>query len=159
MSTATSNKDAIGAAIGRMPSGVYIITSRTRSEKVGMMASWVMQAGFEPPMITVALNPERELYKNVLETRRFSVNVLSVENTTLMKVFSKFTPNQFEVVPCVGSDYGITLSEAVSVLHCELVNNFEMGDHHLLVAEVKAAEELNMDTAPFVHLRKSGFNY
>jgi len=159
MSTATSNKDAIGAAIGRMPSGVYIITCRSRTEKVGMLASWVMQGGFEPPMITVALNPERELFKLVKEIKRFSVNILSVDNTTLMKVFSKFTPNQFEVVPCVGSDYGITLNEAVAVLHCELTNDYAMGDHHLLVAEIKAAEELNLGTAPFVHLRKSGFNY
>ncbi len=157
MSTAV--QDAIGASIGRMPSGVYIITAQQGSEKVGMLASWVMQAGFEPPMVTVAISPDRELYKLIQKTNRFSVNIVGKNNMDLMKVFGKFKPDQFESVACETTDYGVSLTESIAVLQCELDQDVLMGDHHLLVARIINAQDLHLDAEPYVHLRKSGFSY
>src|SRR5687768_10430199 len=104
----TVTKENIGAAIGRIASGVYIITAKNNEHKAGMLASWVMQAGFEPPSITVAVHPDRELYKIIEETGRFTVNVISNANMDLMKTFAKFSPNQFDEVECKETECGIT---------------------------------------------------
>jgi hypothetical protein len=48
-SGANAHKREIGEALGRIPSGVFIATAEEGSEKVGMLASWVQQAGFDPP--------------------------------------------------------------------------------------------------------------
>lgn len=155
----TSSKEAIGAAMGRIPSGVFIIIAGLGEQKVGMMGSWVSQAGFEPPSISVAIQPTREIYAVIEQTGAFSVNVLSNENMNLLKTFSRYAPDQFEQVAFTESQQGVTLTEAVAVMHCKLKNKFECGDHHLFIGEVMDGVYLDHEQSPMVHLRKSGFNY
>lgn len=153
------NRDAIGAAIGRIPSGVFIITAQQGDEKVGMMGSWVGQASFEPPLVSLAVHPDREIYKTIQAAGRFSINVLSNENMNLMRAFSKYSPDQFDGVDFSATEYGLTLNESVAVMHCELKSIHEVGDHHLFIGEVKGGAYMNHELAPMIHLRKSGFNY
>ncbi len=157
--TQSSIKEAIGAAIGRIPSGVYVIIARRGEQKIGMMGSWVAQAGFEPPRVSVAISPEREVYSAIQESGKFSINVLSNENMNLMKAFSRYSPEQFEGLDFTETEQGIVLNEAVAVMHCTLQGQFEGADHHLLIGEVIDGAYLNHELAPMVHLRKSGFNY
>lgn len=157
--TGINNKESIGQAIGRIPSGVFIITAKRGQEKIGMMGSWVAQVGFDPPRISVAIHPEREIYQVIQESKNFSVNVLSNENMNLMKAFSKYSPDQFNDMAITETPYGIALDEAVAVMHCELKDVCEAGDHHLFVGEVKQGAYMNHELAPMIHLRKSGFNY
>ena len=154
-----TDKDAIGAAIGRIPSGVFVITAKRGDEKIGMLGSWVMQAGFEPPCVTVAVHPDRELYSAIEQSGHFSINVLSNENMNLMKTFSRYSPDQFKEVECTEEAQGIRLNEAVAVLHCRLKEKLTGSDHHVLLGEVVDGSYLNHEQAPMVHLRKSGFNY
>jgi flavin reductase (DIM6/NTAB) family NADH-FMN oxidoreductase RutF len=154
-----AHKEAIGAAIGRIPSGVFIITASRGEQKIGMMGSWIAQAGFEPPCISVAVAPEREIYSAIVESGRFSINVLSNENMNLMKAFSRYSPEQFEGIDFTETEYGIVLNESVAVLHCSLKGKFDGTDHHIFFGEVIDGAYLNHEQAPMVHLRKSGFNY
>lgn len=154
-----SQKDAIGAAIGRIPSGVFIITAKRGGQKIGMMGSWVAQAGFEPPCISVAVHPDREIYSAIEESGQFSVNVLSNENMNLMKAFSRYSPDQFNEVAWTETEHGIVLSDAVAVMHCQVKCKCDAADHHLFVGEVVDGAYLNHEESPMIHLRKSGFNY
>jgi len=153
------SKDAIGAAIGRIPSGVHIIIAKRGEQKIGMMGSWVTQVGFEPPCISVAVHPDREIYGAIEESGYFSVNVLSNENMNLMKAFSRYSPDQFDGVDFSETVPGVTLNEAVAVMHCQVKGKCEAADHHLFIGEVVDGAYLNHELAPMVHLRKSGFNY
>lgn len=159
MTEQLANKEAIGQAIGRIPSGVFIITAKRGDQKIGMMGSWVAQAGFEPPTISVAVHPDREIYKAIEETGKFSVNVLSNENMNLMKAFSRYSPDQFNEVDHADTENGIVLNEAVAVMHCAFKGKCELSEHHLFIGEVIDGAYLNHEQAPMVHLRKSGFNY
>lgn len=155
----TALKEAIGAAMGRIPSGVFIIISRRGTEKIGMMGSWVAQAGFEPPCISVAVHPDREIYRAIEESGMFSVNILSNENMNLMRAFSKYSPEQFDGIAITETPQGIALDEAVAVMHCTVKCKCETADHHLFIGEVVDGAYLNHEQAPMIHLRKSGFNY
>jgi flavin reductase (DIM6/NTAB) family NADH-FMN oxidoreductase RutF len=155
---AVQNKE-IGEAIGRIPSGVFVITAQSGDRKVGMLASWVQQVGFEPPTVSVGIHPDRELYQLVEETGAFTVNVLSNQTMHLMKNFSRYSPEQFEGMACHAVETGIVLDEAVAVMHCRVKEKVAVADHHLFVAEVVDGRILNGDMEPMVHLRKSGFNY
>ena len=54
-------KQTIGKALGRVPSGVYILTTHHEGQPLAMMASWVQQASFEPPTVGVAVAKDRPL--------------------------------------------------------------------------------------------------
>lgn len=153
------DKELIGAVIGRIPSGVFIVTARQGDRRVGMMGSWIAQAGFDPPCVSVAIHPEREIYPLIQEAGHFSVNVLSNENMNLMKTFSRYSPEQFDNIALTDTPYGVTLNDAVAVMQCKLKGKFDAADHHLFIGEVVGGDYLNRELSPMVHLRKSGFNY
>lgn len=162
-------REAIGAAMGRIPSGVFIITAKRGmtggagandgSPYVGMMASWVVQAGFEPPTVSVAIHPEREIYQAIQDSGAFCINVLSNENMNLMRTFSRYSPEQFKELDLTDTPCGAILNESVAVLQCRVIGCHNAGDHHLFIAEVVDGEYLDHEQSPMIHLRKSGFNY
>ena len=64
-------------------------------EATGMLASWVMQAGFDPPMITVAVNRKRYVCDWLTEGQPFVLNVVAEGQGHLLKHFGKgFEPGQ-----------------------------------------------------------------
>jgi flavin reductase (DIM6/NTAB) family NADH-FMN oxidoreductase RutF len=149
----------IGEAMGRIPSGVYVVTAKEGERKVGMLASWVQQVGFEPPSISVAVHPDRELYAAIETSGCFTVNVLSNQNMNLMKNFSRYSPDQFDDVVCSETNCGITLEDTVAVMQCRVLQKITAADHHLFIAEVVDGGVMTKEYEPMVHLRKSGFNY
>ena len=48
-------KATVGRALGRLPSGVFIMSARHGGESIAMMVSWVQQAAFDPPALSVAV--------------------------------------------------------------------------------------------------------
>ena len=78
-------KETVGPALGRVASGVYIVTIGDASEKDGMLTTWISQASFNPPMVTVAVNRERAIHPKMKPGAFFGVNVLSKENMDIFK--------------------------------------------------------------------------
>ncbi|MCH8993319.1 MAG: VCBS repeat-containing protein, partial [Acidobacteria bacterium] len=85
----------IGTAIGRIPSGIFILTARKGDETTGMLASWVNQASFEPPMFTVAVQKDRYLAGWLKEGSRVALNVLSDDEKGMISHFGRgFEPGE-----------------------------------------------------------------
>ena len=50
----------VAVALGRVPSGLFVVTARNSAgEETAFLASWVMQAGFDPPALSVAVGEDR----------------------------------------------------------------------------------------------------
>lgn len=79
--------------LGRISSGIYILTAGTGKRATGMLASWVMQAGFEPPMVSVAVKSGRYLAEWLTAGEPFVLNVVAEKQFDLLKHFgSSFEP-------------------------------------------------------------------
>ncbi len=159
MTVDVPNKEAIEFPLGRVVSGVYILTASDGKNQAGMMASWVAQAGFEPPAVSVAVHPDREVFKIIEKTKKFTLNSITKDNFDIMKAFGKYSPDQFDSVNHDKTQYGAVLKDGISAIHCELKNTADAFDHKVLIAEVVNGVTLNQDLEPFVHIRKSGFSY
>lgn len=158
---------AIPTALGRIPSGLFIVTWREPARDRGMLASWVMQAGFSPPMISIAVAPGRDVLAAIDSGARFVVNVLADTQRSLLARFGK--PPTAGEDPFAGlavhrSESGAAaLDDAAAWLECMPVSQTsgpagERGDHVLVLARVLAAGA-GGDLAPLVHLRKNGLRY
>ncbi|MBK8189272.1 MAG: flavin reductase family protein [Vampirovibrionales bacterium] len=165
MTTATASAafyqdEAIGDALGKIPSGLFIITAESAGARVGMLASWVQQTGFHPPTVMVAVHPERELYQLIRKTGRFTVNVLAQGSTELLKTFSRYNPQAFDRVSAYGTDCGLVLREALSAMDCVVKSTVDSGGDHLtLIAEVVRGHQAQAGREPALHLRSNGFSY
>src|SRR5690606_34940172 len=49
----------VDGVLGRVTSGIYILSVGSGDRATGMLTSWVMQAGFDPPMVSVAVKTGR----------------------------------------------------------------------------------------------------
>jgi len=154
-------RDAIGAALAMIPSGCAILTAAAGGESTGMLASWVQQAAFDPPMVTVAVKRQRPITELIARSGRLTLNLIGDDPGPLFKHFGKgFAPGApaFDGLGTAAGEYGIELDEAAAVLGCRVTETAEAGDHLVYIAEVVAGRRPNPGK-PYVHLRKSGFSY
>src|SRR5947209_8273777 len=82
----------LGQALGRVPSGLFILTVSHEGRSTGMLASWVQQAGFEPPMITVAVGIQRYAGDWIASSRRFTLNQLAAGGKSFLRHFGRGFP-------------------------------------------------------------------
>jgi flavin reductase (DIM6/NTAB) family NADH-FMN oxidoreductase RutF len=150
------------AALGRIPSGLFVVTIRHGRRETGMLASWVQQCSFDPPLITLAVNKERSILEWFEDGTLFVVNILPEGSKSLVAHFGKgfddgapaFTGLKLEAHP--GPP---VLSDANAYLDCSVSGRCDAGDHILILARVTGGRVLHPDTKPTTHVRKSGRHY
>ncbi len=149
-------------ALGNVPSGIFILTARHNEQETGMLASWVMQAGFEPPAITVAVKKGRYIADWLSSMCPFVVNVLTDEQKNLLGHFGRgFEPDEEAFTGLTihrTSNQVPVLAETIGYLECEVIGQIDSEDHHIFLAKVTGGGS-NEPAAPMVHIRKSGLHY
>lgn len=150
------------AALGRIPSGLFIVTMQYRESATGLLTSWVQQCSFQPPQITIAVNKERDMLSYLVVGAMLTLNILGEENKELISHFGKgVEPGQdaFAGLAITQEDsFAPVLSDCLGYLDCRVVSQLEAGDHVLLLAEVVQGHLLNQ-SRPAVHIRKRGSHY
>ncbi|MCC7528116.1 MAG: flavin reductase family protein [Candidatus Melainabacteria bacterium] len=161
MTTETTQKEGLGKALGRIASGVFLVTFTNGGKKDGMLSTFVMQAGFKPPVVVVAVNNKRPLLDVLRPGDTFAINVLSKANMDAYKNFAKPYQEGMDRYEGVklrdGTEHPI-LANCISYMKCKVISYAETGDHQLLISEAIDGEQLN-DEEPLIHLRKNGFGY
>jgi flavin reductase (DIM6/NTAB) family NADH-FMN oxidoreductase RutF len=158
----TDPQRQLASALGRIPSGLFVLTVRRGEAETGMLASWVQQSSFEPPQITVAIKRGRDVLTWLTEGSPFTLNILDASQTDMIVHFGRgFALNEpaftgLEVVRPGGA--APVLSEALAYLECRVAGKCPAGDHDLLIAEIVRGKLLG-DGQPMVHVRKSGSHY
>jgi flavin reductase (DIM6/NTAB) family NADH-FMN oxidoreductase RutF len=152
----------IATVLGRLPSGLFILTARRGAEETGMLASWIMQAGFDPPMITVALHKDRLLARWLAAGAAFAVNLLADDQKPLVAHFGRGFE---EGEPAFdGLDVGRSPSGApvftgtMGYLECEPTGHIDSADHRVFLARVTSGH-LSNGERPMVHIRRNGLKY
>ncbi len=150
------------AALGRVPSGLFILTVRHGDDETGMLASWVQQCSFEPPQIVAAFSKDRWVLKWLVQRAAFAVNVLGEGQKPLMSHFGKgFDPGEaaFTGLAVVRDQHAApVLKDAHAWLDCRVVEKVDVGDHVLVIGKVLNGAVLS-DARPATHVRKSGKHY
>lgn len=151
------------AALGRMPSGLFVITVRHHDTATGMLASWVQQCSFEPPQLSLAIRRGRYVLDWLATGAIFTVNVLPEGEKRLLAHFGKgFEPDEpaFEGLDVERSaEDGLHLSAALACLDCRVVSQWDTGGDHILVIGQILDGQIRHEGRPTVHIRKSGLHY
>jgi flavin reductase (DIM6/NTAB) family NADH-FMN oxidoreductase RutF len=155
----TSDFDPV---LGRVPSGVFILTVGSGDRATGMLASWVMQAGFDPPMVSVAVRKGRYVEEWMTGGAPFNLNLVAEKQFSILKHFAKgFEPDApaFEGINVRHCARAVPiLTDCLGHMECEPVTHCDSGDHRVFVAKVVRGS-LQHETPPMVHIRRSGKNY
>jgi flavin reductase (DIM6/NTAB) family NADH-FMN oxidoreductase RutF len=153
-------EEGLKAALGRVSSGLYVAGGELDGQRFGMLCSFVEQASFKPPMISLAVAPERPLRKVLERGGLFSLNILGATDKKLLAAFAGSAADPFAGFTLVENGHGLPqLADALAWLACRSVRSVEAGDHIVYVAEVLEGCLHREEGEPMIRLRKNGFNY
>jgi flavorubredoxin/flavin reductase (DIM6/NTAB) family NADH-FMN oxidoreductase RutF len=151
-------------ALGRLSTGLYILTAHKGNFSSAMLASWVAQASFKPLGVTVVVAKDRAIESLLQVGDHFVLNVLEEGNYQgLMKHFiQRFPPgaDRFERVKTYQANNGCPiLADALAYLECEVKSRLDCGDHWTIYSTVSVGRLSKPDALTAVHHRKVGNHY
>ena len=151
-------------ALGRISSGLYIITAKKGEVTSAMLASWVSQASFQPLGFTVAVAKDRAIESLMQVGDSFVLNILEEGNyAALMKHFLKRFPpggDRFAGIRTRPAQNGSPLlADALAYLECTVTSRMEVSDHWIVYCTVQEGKVSNPDGLTAVHHRKVGTYY
>ncbi len=152
-------------ALGRLSGGLYVVTARQDERASAMVASWVSQASFDPPGITVAVAKDRAIEALLQVGDRFVLNILREDNyQDLMRHFLKRFPpgaDRFAGVNTLDgvANGGPVLGDALAFLGCRVSQRMEGPDHWIIYGEVEQGNVSETEARTAVHHRKVGNHY
>ena len=124
--------------ISKMTFGIYVLTTAHKETINGMIASWVSMTSYEPPLIMVAVHPNRYSHEILEQSGSFAINILSRDQTGFLSRFKGPDPD----AKFTGTDYrkGKTgspiITDCIGYLECKIVEKYKPGNHTLFIGEI-----------------------
>ena len=124
--------------MAHMTYGIYVLTTRYGDTINGMIASWVSQASYDPPLIMVAIHPNRYSHDLLEKSGHFALHILAREQEELLARFKG--PNPGEKFSSIAWRDGVTgcpiLEDCIGSLECRIKQTLAPGNHTLFIGEV-----------------------
>ena len=165
MGKADSAVSYTAAAVGRIVGSLCAVTTKSEDTQSAMLASWVSQASFNPPALTVAVAKERAVESFLMKGGKFNLNVLKEggEKDVMKALLKPFKPgeNRFgDLDVSISENNGCAIvNQSLACIECSVTQRMEAGDHWIVLAEVESGSLLDDVGVTSIHHRKSGASY
>lgn len=151
-------------AVGRVVGSLCVLSARVGDAESAMLASWVSQASFVPPGLTIAVAKDRAVEGLVLTGSKFVLSILGQGNSgpVTKQLLKSFKPGEsrLEGLPTKQTESGLyILSDGIAWLECTVKSRIETGDHWVLYATVDNGKLEDERSLTAVHQRKTGARY
>ena len=128
-------------ALGKITYGIYVLTTRHKSEINGMIASWVSQISYDPPLIMIAVHSNRYSNNLIRQSGHFTLHVLAKDRKDFVERFKGPDPvSKFDSISWVEGKTGCpVLKDCVAYMECAVTADYNPGNHTIFIGEVKDA--------------------
>ncbi len=125
-------------ALGRMTHGIYVLTTARGDEINGMIASWVCQVSYEPPLVAVAVHPRRYSHGLIEKSGAFALHALGKDQSDLLGRFKGPDPAaKFDGLDWRPGRTGCPLlTDCAARLECRVREALAPGNHTVFIGEV-----------------------
>jgi flavin reductase (DIM6/NTAB) family NADH-FMN oxidoreductase RutF len=136
-------------AFGKMTYGIYVLTSCYRDQINGMIASWVSQVSYDPPLIMAAVHTRRYTHRLIEKGRYFALHVLDDSCTDYLARFKGSDPDaKFDSLDWRPGKNGCPiLRDCLAYFECKVETQIQPGNHTLFIGEVVDAAGFGRDVA------------
>lgn len=158
---ADAQSDRTEQAVGRITGSLCVITTAQNNQHQAILTSWVSQATFSPPGITIAVSKEQS---NALADvgSPFVLNILKEGRNVRRYFMRSLLPGEdrfAEVATHPASNGCLVIEDGLAFLECKVENRMECGDHWLIYASVDNGKVLESTGVTAVQHRKSASHY
>jgi 3-hydroxy-9,10-secoandrosta-1,3,5(10)-triene-9,17-dione monooxygenase reductase component len=127
---------ALRGVCGSFATGVTVVTSGPPGRLVGTTVNSFTSVSLQPPLVLFCLHLRSRLFPVVRQAGGFAVNILGREQEALAWAFSGLGGGVPPEVPHHTYAGLPVLSEGLAFLACQLVREYDGGDHGILLGEV-----------------------
>ena len=135
--------------------GVYAVGVADGERRDIFTAAWVMQASFDPLLLTLSINPRNASYELLHAGGGFTVNVLKQGQLELARRFGTRSGREEDKLAGIRWRPGKTgapiLEDSLAYFECELSRRHAAGDHELVLGRVIAGKVLDPGSAPLTY--------
>lgn len=150
-------KEPILQSMAHMTYGIYILTTRFEDTINGMVASWVSQVSYDPPLVMVAVHPNRYSHQLLTQSGVFALHIIPEDQKDLLARFKG--PDAKEKFASIDWTTGVTgapiLKECIGCMECRITERLSPGNHTLFIGEVVSAV-FNAEATPLCTLDYEG---
>jgi flavin reductase (DIM6/NTAB) family NADH-FMN oxidoreductase RutF len=154
-------KNEVVKVTGLFPYGVYILAASAADQVAAIVATWVMQVSFVPPLVAVAVEKEGAFLKQITSAKQFSLSLLPKDGIEVAKHVLKngpLFPLQTEGLPFVnGENAPPRPAGAHSTINCKVWGTHAAGDHIVVLGEITGAK--TQLSGPVLTLQHTGWIY
>jgi len=152
----------LARALGRIPSGLFIVSTVRDGRPVGFLGSFVMQMGLAPPTVCVGVGKSRPHLEDIRLSGGFALSILDASSRPLMGAFLRKWPpgaSPFDGMSLRFATSGSPiLADALAWVDCKVTGEFETADHMAVFGEVVEGALLR-EGVPSTHVRRNGLDY
>lgn len=116
-----------------------------------MIASWVSQVSYEPPLVMIAVHPRRYSHYLVEQSGYFALNVLTKDQSHLIPQFKG--PDPAAKFSSIDWRKGLTkcpiITDCAASLEFKVVTSYQPGNHTLFIGELIDASVL-LEAEPLI---------
>lgn len=125
-------------AFGQMTYGIYVLTTRHEDTINGMIASWVTQVSHDPPLIMVAIHPNRYSHTLIDNSGIFTLHIIDRSQKDLLARFKGADPiKKFSGIAWENGKTGApVLRDCTAFFELKVKERYDPGNHTLFVGEV-----------------------
>ncbi|WP_328881289.1 flavin reductase family protein [Streptomyces sp. NBC_00299] len=142
---------ALRTVCGNFATGVTVITTGGPEDGAATTVNSFTSVSLEPPLVLFCLHRQSRLRPALQRSGGFVVNFLTRSQAGLAWKFAGRESARLAEVPHHRSTSGLpVLTEALAFLECRLADEYDGGDHAILLGEVTALGTSTEETDPLV---------
>ena len=124
--------------LGSFVSGVAIVAIIDEGgEPQGVTVSSFSSLSLNPPMVAFNLGKKSHLYNKIVNSKSFSVNILSHNQAVLSNKFSKNSTDRWRDVQYTLGLHGCPiLDSSIAFIECFTASIYDGGDHSIITGKV-----------------------
>ncbi len=151
------------SVLRKMTYGLWVLSADHHGDREASTVTWVSQASFTPPLVTVCLKIGTHLHDVVVQSGAFALHLISADQKDLAGAFTRPTQVTGDRIGGLsfrpGAATGAPILDGFAAwLEARVTDTVRRGDHAVIVAEVVEAGQKDPDAAPLI-LATTGWNY
>jgi 3-hydroxy-9,10-secoandrosta-1,3,5(10)-triene-9,17-dione monooxygenase reductase component len=141
------------AVLGHFASGVVVVTATHESEPLGFTCQSFASLSLDPPLVILCPAHTSTTWPRIRRVGSFCVNILAEDQEQLSRRFARSGPDKYQGSKWILAPSGSPVFEGiVAWVDCSLRDEFDGGDHTVVVGAVHALEA-HADRQPLLYHR------
>ena len=135
-------RDEFRKACAQFATGITVVTTLgADGSPHGMTANSFTSVSAQPPLILVCIDLKCSILEHFNKCSHFAVNILSEHQRPVSVRFARSTEGRFDGIEWKPGQHGVpVLTGTLGVMECAVERRMTVGDHLVLVGEVRAVE-------------------